>query len=288
VRRVDNGDMPHHRRRRVLTAALVFGSIVALAPATAFAHVEFEDAPASVAPNTDIDLTLHVPNERAATNFNVGVAVQLPEGWTGVVCVEKPTWTCEMTTESDRVVVHFDKDEGAAAAEDETFEFTLHSSATLGTATFPTIQTYDTGEEVAWIGEPDSDEPAPTLEVAEGGATTTSAATATTTAAPETTAAATTLAPSDSTTPEATTPAAPDTTAVTAETTVDTVTILETTVTTAADSDDDDGNTGAIIAIAILAIVAAIAGTIIYLRRRKPTVPPTMPPTAGGPPNAGV
>ena len=259
--------MNRNLRRRALTAAFVFGLVGAWAPASVFAHVEFEDAPATVAPNSDIALTLHVANEREASNFNVGVAVRLPEGWTGVSCETKPTWTCEIALESQRVVVHFDKDAGAAAAEDETFEFTLHSSATLGTAAFPTLQTYDTGEEVGWIGDPGSDEPAPTLEVADAAAATT------TTAAASTTAAATTLAPT-STTPEATTTVEPATSAATAETTSDTVTILAT-ATTVADSDaDDGGNTGVIIAIVLLA-AAAVAGTIVYLRRRKPPVPPT-------------
>ncbi len=130
-------------RRRALTAALVFGIIGVWAPGSVFAHVEFEDAPATVAPDTDIPLTLHVANEsETAGDFNVSVITRLPEGWTGVSCEEKPTWTCEITTVSQRVEIHFEKDDGAGAAEDELFEFTLHSSATLGTASFPTLQTY--------------------------------------------------------------------------------------------------------------------------------------------------
>ena len=240
-----------------------------------FAHVEFQDAPATVAPNSDIALTLHVANEREATNFNVAVAMQLPEGWTGVSCETKPTWKCEITTVSERVEIHFDKDEGAAPAEDEIFEFTLHSAANLGTATFPTLQTYNTGEEVGWIGDPASDAPAPTLEVADQATTTTVADAATTTAAnATTTAAATTLAPSTTGSPEASTTVEPPTTAITTDTTGDTVTILESTATTAADSNsDDDENTGLILAI-LLVVAAAAVGTVMYLRRRKPPVPP--------------
>ncbi len=274
--------MSHNLRRRALTGALVFGLIAAWAPTSVFAHVEFEDAPATVAPNADIALTMHVPNERDASNFNVAVATQLPEGWTGVSCEEKPTWTCEIATVSDRVEIHFTKDAGAAAAEDEIFEFTLHSSATVGAVTFPTLQTYDTGEEVGWVGDPGSENPAPTLEIAAGGAGTTTTANdgATTTVA----AAGTTLAPA-TTSPAATTIEPATTAAATEESTVDTVTILDSTATTAADSDsDDDGNTGAIIAIVVLVIAAAVAGTIIYMRRHKP---PTVPPTSGGSPTVG-
>ncbi len=274
--------MSHLLRKRALTVAVVVGIVGAWAPASVFAHVEFEDAPATVAPNSDIALTLHVANEREASNFNVAVAMRLPEGWTGVSCETKPTWTCEISTVSERVEVHFDKDAGAAAAEDETFEFTLHSAATLGTATFPTLQTYDTGEEVGWIGDPGSENPSPVLEVADPATTTTESGATTTAAAATTTAgAATTLAPTTTGTPEATTPVEPTTTALTAEAPGDTVTILDTTVTTTADSSsDDDANTGLILAIALV-VAAAVAGTVMYLRRRKPPVPPTDPSAPG-------
>ena len=269
--------MSHHRSRRLLTAALVCGSIGALAPATVFAHVEFEAAPATVAPDSDIPLTLHVANEgEGPDDFTVGVAVRLPEGWTGVSCEEKPTWTCEITEVSQRVEIHFDKDEGAAPAEDETFEFTLHSSATLGTATFPTLQTYSTSGEVGWVGDPDTEFPAPTLEVADPAAETTTTAAAPTTAAttPPTTVPATTLAPA-TTVAEATTTveSATTTTAATGDTTVDTATILESTPTTAAGSDSDGENTGLLIAILLL-LAALAAAAIWYLRRRKPPVLP--------------
>jgi Domain of unkown function (DUF1775) len=270
--------MNRNLRRRALTAALVFGLIGVWAPASVFAHVEFENAPATVAPNSDIALTLHVANEsETAGDFNVAVITRLPEGWTGVSCEEKPTWTCEITTVSQRVEVHFEKADGAGAAEDELFEFTLHSSATLGTASFPTLQTYALTGEVGWVGDPDTENPAPILEVADpAAATTTTPGAATTTVAPATTAAATTTLAPTTTTAEVTTTAEPEssTTVVTGDTTVDTATILETTATTAADSADDGENTGLIIAIIVL-LAAAAAGTILYLRRRKPPVPPT-------------
>ena len=276
--------MSHNRRRRLLTAAVLFGSIGVLAPASVFAHVEFEDAPASIAPDTDIALALHVANEgETPDDFTVGVAVRLPEGWTGVSCEEKPTWTCEIVEVSQRIEIHFDKDEGAAAAEDELFEFTLHSSATLGTATFPTLQTYDSGNEVGWVGDPDTEFPAPTLEVVDPAAPTTTtpdAATTTLAPAPPTDAATTTLAPTTTEAEVTTTAAAEEettTTAVTGETTVDTVTILESTPTTAADSDSDGENTGLLIGILAL-LAAAAVGTILYLRHRKPPVPPASGP----------
>lgn len=263
-------------RRRALTAALVFGFVGALAPGSVFALVGFEDAPATVAPDTEIALRLRVANENGADDFNVKVFTRLPEGWSGVSCETKPTWTCEIVTVSQREEVHFEKDESAGPAEDEIFEFTLRSSATLGTATFPTLQTYAIAGEVGWVGDPDTEFPAPTLEVADPTVATTTPA-ATTTAAPATTAAATTtLAPATTAVEVTTTTAepAPTSEAPTGGTTVDTATIAETTVTTVADSDSDGGNAGIIIAILLL-VAAAVAGTIAYLRRRTPPVPPT-------------
>jgi Domain of unkown function (DUF1775) len=270
--------MPRIRRRRIATATLIVGLIGAWAPPIVDAHVEFEGAPATVAPDTDIALTIHVPNEREATNFNVGVAIRLPEGWTGVECETKPTWTCVIATESQRDVIRFTKDQGAAAAEDETFNITLHSGTTVGTASFPTLQTYDTGEEVGWVGDPGSDEPAPTLEVADAATPTTAVeptAAATTDAGTDTTVApATTAASVDTTVAEPTTTAGATTTidTTTADTTAGTVT-LEPTVTQPAEDDSDDNNT-ALIVVVVLVLAAAAAGTIIYMRNRNPT-PPT-------------
>ena len=151
--------MSHHPRRwRALVVASIICFIGAL-PAYVDAHAVFVNAPANVPADTDIDLTMNVPHERDDTTFNVDVAIQLPAGWNGVVCQVKPTWTCTMGTESGHVVVRFVKDSGAGPAEDETFQYTAHAGPNSGTASFPTLQTYNTGEVVAWIGEPGSSDP---------------------------------------------------------------------------------------------------------------------------------
>jgi Domain of unkown function (DUF1775) len=267
--------MTRNRRQRVLTAVFIFGLIGTSAPSIVDAHTEFEDPPASVAPDSDIAVTLHVEHERGAGVYNVGVAIRLPEGWTGVACETKPTWTCGIATESQRVVVTFVKDEGAAPAEDETFNITLHSATTVGTATFPTLQTYNTGEEVGWVGDPGSEEPAPTLEVADAS----SPAPPTTTAvapAPTTTAgSATTVSPATTASPATTTAAEPTTSVdvtITADTTVDTLTLVPT-ATQPVETDSDDNNT-ALIVVTVLVVAAAAAGVVIYMRSRSAT-PPT-------------
>ena len=102
--------MTCHRRRRAVSVAILFGLVGAWAPVRVDAHAEFEDAPASVAPDTDIALTLFVEDERDDATYNAKIAIRLPEGWTGVDCETKPTWTCTIAIESQRDVIRFTKD----------------------------------------------------------------------------------------------------------------------------------------------------------------------------------
>jgi Domain of unkown function (DUF1775) len=270
--------MSRNGRRRIVTATLIFGVIGAWAPSIVDAHTEFEDAPASIAPDSDVALEMHVAHERGDGVYNVGVAIRLPEGWTGVACETKPTWTCAIATESQRDVIRFTKDEGAAPAEDESFNITLHSGTTIGTASFPTLQTYNTGEEVGWIGDPGSDEPAPTLELADASSPTVAPTTAVEPAPTTTDGSTTTVSPDTTVSPATTTAAGPTTTAevtITGDTTVDTLTTLAPTATQPSETDSDDDNT-ALIVVIVLLVAAAAAGTVIYLRSRN-TTPPVDP-----------
>lgn len=264
--------MSSHRRRRVFSAAILIGLIGMWAPARVDARADFKDAPATVAADSDIALTLFVEDERDEATYNERIAIRLPEGWTGLACESKPTWTCTIVVESQRVVIRYTKDEGAAPAEDETFNITLHSGTNLGTATFPILQTYNTGEEVGWIGDPGLDNEAPTLEVA-GVAPATPPAETTT--IPPTTTVAPTPAP---TTLANTLPptSAPSTAAASTTTTgapTDTAVILAPTVTqpSEAESDGDSANT-----IIVIALVLAAAGAAMYYywKQRKAPIPP--------------
>jgi uncharacterized protein YcnI len=276
----------HRRRSRALITAVVICAVGSW-PAYVDAHAVFVNAPATIPADSDVVLTMNVPHERDDTTYNVDVAMQLPEGWTGVACQTKATWTCTMPTESGHVVIRFVKDAGAPPAEDEAFQFTAHAGPAQGTVSIPTLQTYNTGEVVAWIGDPNASEPAPTLQVGPAAPTTPPVTPAPTnpadtappatpapTAAP-TTAIPTSTVPSTSTTSPTsttTTTSAPSTTSTTATTSTSS-TVALTTTTEPSDADSDDSNTGVIVAIVVL-LAAAGAGTYVFVRRRRPTIPP--------------
>jgi len=59
--------------------------------------------------------------------------------------------------------VHFAKTSGNVLDENEVFKYTVRTASTVGAFAFPTVQTYETGEIVRWIGAPGSEEPAPVL-----------------------------------------------------------------------------------------------------------------------------
>jgi hypothetical protein len=266
--------MSSHRHRRVCFAAILIGLVGVWAPVRVDAHAEFENAPASVDPDSDIALTLFVEDERDAATYNAKVAIRLPEGWTGVACESKPTWTCAIAVESQRVVIRFTKGEGAAPAEDETFNLTLHSGTNLGTATFPVLQTYNTGEEVGWIGDPGLDNEAPTLEVAGDVPTTPTTLPATSTTIPPATTVAPTSAPTTVAATVAPTAPAPSTTATTASEPTDTAVILVAPTPTQPSEGESDEDSAATIILIVLVLAAAGAAMFYYWKQRRPPTPP--------------
>lgn len=162
------------RANPILTAGLVAAVVITVVATAspAGAHARFVGAPASFPVGTDQNLSLEVPHERDDATFNTEVKIAVGEGWQPLACTEKPTWTCSIGAEAGRDVVHFIKDPGAGPAEDETFQFRVRTASTVGTYPFPTIQIYNTGEEVAWIGGSGSTEPAPVLKTSPPGGTT--------------------------------------------------------------------------------------------------------------------
>lgn len=267
------------------------------------AHAVFVGAPASVVADNDVSLTMNVPHERDDATYNVGVAIRLPEGWGGVACQAKPTWTCTIGIESARTVIRYTKDAGADPAEDETFLFTVHAATTPGTVSFQTLQTYNTGEVVAWIADPGSDEPAPNLQVTAAPPTAPPTRpppvaptpsepepTNPTVAAPPTVAptvapvtqstAATsppsTVAPSTSTSVLPTTSSSIQRTTSTVASSAPTETTVNvgSAVTKPPETGSGGGNTAAIVAVVVVILAAGAAGSYIYLRRRQPTNSP--------------
>jgi uncharacterized protein YcnI len=168
--------------RRLLTLAVV---LAVVAPAAAQAHVTVQ--PESVPAGGFTRLDVRVPNERddAATEK---VEVQMPDGFLFVSYEPVEGWTVDVKSEkldqpaeafgeeiTEQVKsVAFTADSAAAAIQPGQFrDFGLSvgmpEDAGAGeTLTFPAIQTYDSGEVVRWIGEPDADEPAAQVTLTAG------------------------------------------------------------------------------------------------------------------------
>jgi hypothetical protein len=186
--------MSHKFGPRSAVVLIVFLGVLGTLSEWVDAHATFI-GPQTVAASTRTSLVMNVPNERDDTTFNVEVAIRLPDGWSGLGCRTKPSWTCSIGSEFGHAVVRFRKDVGAAQAEDETFGFTVLTGTATGTVSFPTAQTYNTGETVSWIDGPNSAEPAPSLQVTEAPTTATTDApnvSNTLTTKPQSSAAATT------------------------------------------------------------------------------------------------
>jgi uncharacterized protein YcnI len=188
-------------RPRALAVAVL--GLALLAPAAA-AHVQIE--PAQVAPGDAATFTILVPNERDTPTMKV--AVKIPNGLIPFAFEENHGWVRSEERAANGALDSVTWTGSLPAGSFVRFSFLASTPDAEGTLTFPTVQTYADGQEVAWIGPPDADEPAPTIEVTkaaatanaggEGGAPATTAETAASTGAPvETTAPlAATAAPS--------------------------------------------------------------------------------------------
>jgi periplasmic copper chaperone A len=147
------------------------------APATAAAHVTLQ--PDSVPAGSFARLDVRVPNERddAATEK---VEVQLPDGFIFVSYEPVPGWKAdvrsekldtpveshgEQITEQVDTVTWTATDPSAAIQPGQFRDFGLsvgipEDGAEGDVLTFPAIQTYDSGEVVRWIGDPEAEAPA--------------------------------------------------------------------------------------------------------------------------------
>ena len=193
-------------------AASALLALLALVPA-ASAHVTV--APERVAPGSVVELAIRVPNERDLPTTKV--AVQIPAGLEVFSFSEVPGWTREATEAADGTLQSVTWTGSLSAGSYVSFDLLGSTPDQPGELVFKAVQTYEGGEEVAWIGAPDSDEPAPVVEVtadaASGGAARTTATTtrrrppALTPAAASTAEAPATSAAEPTTVPEAATSA---------------------------------------------------------------------------------
>jgi uncharacterized protein YcnI len=162
--------------RRV--AATLGCAVLWLAVATpALAHVTIQ--PTEAPTGEFFRFTVRVPTERddaATTKVEVQfpetvffVSFQPAEGWRRTVQMKTLEEPVEIFGEPQDTVVGSVSWEatgaGIAPQEFQEFGFSALVPEEAGQLVFPSIQTYDSGEVVRWIGPPDADEPAPIIEV---------------------------------------------------------------------------------------------------------------------------
>jgi uncharacterized protein YcnI len=164
--------------RRYIVGAVV--AALALAPAAA-AHVTLQPPEAPAGGFTRFDV--RVPNERDNAS-TTKVVVQMPPGFLSVNHEPVPGWDVELTMRNlDEPVeefgeqvteevgrITFTADGEASAIQPGQFQdFGLSGRVPEGRPgsmlTFKALQTYSNGEVVRWIGPPDSEEPAPQVEL---------------------------------------------------------------------------------------------------------------------------
>jgi uncharacterized protein YcnI len=161
----------------------IVGAVVAalaLAPAAA-AHVTLQPEQAPAGGFTRLDV--RVPNERDNAG-TTKVEVQMPPGFLSVSVEPDPGWDSavtmrdldepveqfgeQVTEEVDRITFTA-QGEANAIQPGEFRDFGLSLAVPEGRPgsmlTFRSLQTYSSGEVVRWIGPPDSEEPAPQVEL---------------------------------------------------------------------------------------------------------------------------
>jgi periplasmic copper chaperone A len=144
-------------RRALALAGLGLGLLVP----TAAAHVQV--TPAQVAPGDSATFTVLVPNERDVPTTKV--QLKIPVDVIPFSFEEVPGWERTLAVASQGPIDSVTWTGSLPAGSFVRFTFLASSPEAEGTLTFPAVQTYEDGQEVAWIGPPDSEEPAPTVEV---------------------------------------------------------------------------------------------------------------------------
>jgi uncharacterized protein YcnI len=171
------------RSTRVLPVGLAAAAILMLTAVPAFAHVTVNPSEAEKGGFTK--LTIQVPNEETNTN-TVKVDVKFPTDHpiASVSVKPKPGWTYQATTAPLATPITTDDGtlteavseivwSGGTIKPGEFDEFEVSVGPLpddVDSLTFPTIQSYDNGQDVSWIqdtveGQPEPDRPAPVLKL---------------------------------------------------------------------------------------------------------------------------
>lgn len=145
--------------RRAVATPLACLLLLVLGASAAWGHAAFRER--EVPAESEQTLVLRVPEERPG-DVTVGVETLVPEGFEVLDCPSEEPWTCEVEEGEERLILTWSRDAGDGDAE---------LAIVVGTPTepddyrWPTIQTYDSGTEVAWAQRAGEERPAPVLTV---------------------------------------------------------------------------------------------------------------------------
>lgn len=156
-------------RTLALRAAIAAALLTILAvPASGHVTVQPTEAPAG----SFSRFVVRVPNERDDAG-TVKIEVQFPDNVTNAAFQPKQGWNRTVTMRTlDEAIEVFGEPvtevidtvvwEGGriAPGEFDEFGFSIRTPDEPEELRFPAVQTYDSGEEVRWVGEPDSEAPA--------------------------------------------------------------------------------------------------------------------------------
>ena len=139
---------------------LLAGAAVAVAcwTATAPAQAHIQISPTEAAPGDPVRFELLIPGETDA--HTTQVSLQIPKGVLPFSFEDQPGWkrTVENAADGSVGVVRW---RGKLASDGFVrFAFLAATPEQEGDLTWKAVQRYDDGEEAAWIGPPDSDNPA--------------------------------------------------------------------------------------------------------------------------------
>ena len=155
-----------------------------LAPAAAQAHVSLH--PNEVPTGAFATLDIRVPNESEGAN-TVKVAVQMPPGFIDVSTEYMPGWTAKVVTSKLAKPVQTDDGEVTEGVREiiwtgdgkqgvippgqfVNFPISTEIPGKAGQVlAFKVLQHYDNGEVIRWIGAPNSENPAPQIDVTAAG-----------------------------------------------------------------------------------------------------------------------
>jgi uncharacterized protein len=160
--------------KRLTLALTTIASLALAAPASAHVTVQPNEVPAEGFVVEDV----RVPNETEDAN-TTKVDLQLPDGFLEVSYQPVPGWKAKVTTKKLAKPVKTEEGEVTeqvtrvtwtggkiAPGQFQDFPLSVQIPGKAGdTLTFKTIQTYDNGDVVRWIGTPGSEEPAPQVRV---------------------------------------------------------------------------------------------------------------------------